>query len=141
MATSGRYAEWEPFFASLARLRSSWPARGWSWDNRFNCVTSSFASEFEQKARACVNEVLPVEWTRVTLPNASGTVRELAERYGGLRTGQLLVHAHPVGAVIPFGLWWPWGDTETISFRLGLADVDAMREPYPRLRELFSVSL
>src|SRR5438067_13692196 len=114
----------QALFDGLKRLRTSWPARGWSWDNRFICVASTFTVQFEQQAREAAAEALPAEWTPATLGQASPNLRDLAARTGGLRAGQLLMTGGPTGGLLAFGLWWPWGDGETISMRVGLLDVD-----------------
>lgn len=142
MSMTSRSAEqWQPLFDGITKLRSTWPARGWSWDGRLSCVTSSFSTEFETKARESAATALPQEWTSTTLLKAPAHVRELAERHGGLRSGQLLLLGGPFGGILAFGLWWPWGDGVTISLRVGLADLDIHREPFPKFREGFGVTL
>ena len=133
--------QWRPLFDALTKLRTDWPTRGWSWDGRLNCVTSSFSTEFETKARSNAAAALPQEWTSSTLAKAPPHIRDLAERHGGLRSGQLLLLGGPFGGILAFGLWWPWGDAVTISLRVGLADLDIAREPYPRFRDYFGVGL
>src|SRR5579862_5528907 len=98
----------QPLFDGLKRLKASWPARGWSWDNRFVCVASTFTQPFEPAARKSAAEALPAEWTATTLGQASPQLRDLAARTGGLRAGQLLLTGGPVGGLLAFGLWWPW---------------------------------
>lgn len=131
----------QALFDGLRRLRTTWPARGWSWDNRFICVASTFTVPFEVQARKAAAEVLTAEWTPTTLAQASPQLRDLASRTGGLRAGQLLLTGGPIGGILAFGLWWPWGDGETISMRVGLLDVDPNREPYRKLRDVFNVTL
>jgi len=132
----------EQLFVALKRLRTGWPSRGWSWDSRMTCITSSFSTEFETKARAAIAEALTSEWASPAVSKAPAVLREYVDRYGGLRAGQLLFSSGPLGgSLLAFGLWWPWGDGGTVSFRVGFADVDPGRESYQRLRELFGVQL
>jgi hypothetical protein len=131
----------EPLFDALRQLRASWPARGWSWDSRFICVASTFTMEFETQAQKSALDALPAQYTQATLASASSRLREVAQRTGGLRPGQFLMAHGPIGGLTAFGLWWPWGDGETISMRVGLVDVDPNREPYRRLRDVFSVTM
>ena len=72
---------WSLLFGSLKELRLAWPSRGWSWDTRLSCVTSSFNSELDAKARTAVTTALSTEWTSVTIQRASVPLRDLAERY------------------------------------------------------------
>ena len=132
---------WQPVLEKMKKLKESWPSRGWSWDGRLVTIASSFSVEFEAKARASVKLALPTEWVSSTLSTAPQRLRDAVEKTGGLRGGQFLFGGDPVGSIIPFGLWWPWGDAETISLRIGLAEVDGQREPFPRLRDVFGVAL
>src|SRR5262245_18831412 len=132
---------WGEVFEGLKKLRNAWPMRGWSWDNRLSCVTSSFGVQFEGEARTATGHGLPTEWSASSLSRAPVRLRELADRYGDVRAGQLLFTGGSLEGNFAFGLWWPWGNGATISLRVGLADVHVNREPYPRFRELFGVEL
>ncbi|MEO8800005.1 MAG: hypothetical protein ABI551_19070 [Polyangiaceae bacterium] len=131
---------WEALFARLAILKTNWPARAWSWDNRFTCITSSFTVEYEAQARAAARAALRTEVTSKTLAVAPANVRALAERTGGLRAAQMLLHADDAPGLFVFGLWWPWGDDATTSFRMGIADIEWNDDPYPRFRQIFNVT-
>jgi len=138
---SGSGFSWEPLLSGMRKLRSSWPARGWSWDTRLSCVTSSFNSELDAKARTAVTTALSTEWTSVTIQRASVPLRDLAERTGGLRAGQFIFSSATIGANFAFGLWWPWGDGMTTSLRVGLGGSGLREESYQRLRDVFSVEV
>jgi hypothetical protein len=125
----------------MKQLRASWPARGWSWDGRLNCVTSSFSAEFEAKARAAAAPVLGQEWTAASIGRAMPALREVADRSGGLRAGQLILTSVAVGTSFAYGLWWPWGDGMTTSLRIGLSGPDASNDAMQRLRDVFGVEL
>ncbi len=138
---SGFADSWSVIVRALKDLRASWPTRGWSWDGRLSCVSSSFSTELEPKARAASMVALPSEFTTTTLARAPGYLRELAERTGGLRPGQMLLASAPVGHAFAYGLWWPWGDGMTTSLRIGLGGAEATQEALQRLRDAFSVEL
>lgn len=124
---------------AFKRMRAGWPSRGWSWDSRLICITSSFAGEFEAKAKAAIAEALPNKFTAATLATAPARLREVVERSGGLRSSQIAFAGGDPSRLLAFGLWWPWADQSTISLRVGLCDVDWGQEPYPSFRELFGV--
>jgi hypothetical protein len=132
---------WSGLLRALKELKATWPTRGWSWDGRLACVSSSFASELDGRARACAAIALPNEFTSTTLSRAPGALRELAERTGGLRSGQMLLAGAGGGASFAYGLWWPWGDGMTTSLRVGLGGPDATSDAQQRLREAFGVEL
>jgi hypothetical protein len=126
----------ERLFESLSRLRAKWPKGGWSWDNRFGCVASSFGIDLVPDARAALREALVNEWTMRTISGAPPVVREVAESTGGIRPDQLLFSSDPAARVLSYGLWWPWGDDITISLRIGLSGYASESENY-RFRSIF----
>ena len=132
---------WVSLARGLGKLRAAWPAGGWSWDGRLACVASAFGAEFEADARAATVLGLPDEWTPAGLATAPERLRTLAARFGDVRQGQLLFTGGPLEGLFAFGLWWPWGNGQTVSLRVGLADVDTSREPTPQFCELFKVSM
>jgi hypothetical protein len=111
----------DPIFNALAQLRADWPKRGWSWDSRLNCVASSFDSVMVEQAEAAIAKAMPTLWTHRTIAEAPRRIREVGESSGGVRSGQLVYARAEATTVVPYGLWWPWGNESTISLRVGLA--------------------
>lgn len=111
----------QPIFETLSALRKEWVMTGWSWDARNSCVCSSFGADQEERALAAIQLAFPLEYDAGTLKTAEPEVQDLADRTGGLRSDQLLFAKKPVSYTFAYGLWWPWGDDLTISFRIGLA--------------------
>jgi hypothetical protein len=132
---------WYVILSSLKGFRAAWPSRGWSWDARQSCVASSFSVELEGRAMAAARGALPREWTPTTIEQAPPPLREIADRAGGLREGQMLLASPGVGAAFAYGLWWPWGDGMTISARVGLGGATVKPEVLQRLRDDFGVQL
>jgi hypothetical protein len=85
--------------------------------------------------------VLPTEWTSATIGEAPPTLKDLVERLGGVRRGQLVLAHEPLAGLTAFGLWWPWGNGKVTSLRVGLAGVEPQAEPYLRFRKLFGVTV
>lgn len=105
---------------AFGTFRASWPRRGWTFDNRFDCVASTFGADFAPQAKQLITSVLPHVWTDVTLVTSTPVIAHVAERTGGLRSGQFIFAAAPVGRVTAYGLWWPWEEGRTVSLRIGL---------------------
>jgi hypothetical protein len=110
----------QPVLDAFRRLRGEWPARGWSYDDRFECAASSFDADFAPQARVLLAPLFPHAISERTLASASPPIREVAARTGGIRAAQMIFGAPPVGALTPFALWWPWEEARTISLRVGL---------------------
>lgn len=134
--------EWEPVFASLQTFKSRWPARGWSWDNRLFCITSSLVGELLPRAEETTSVLFPERYTVKNLSEASPEMRELVERSGGLRPNQIaFCSGPPKGGLVVYGLWWPWNDQETVSVRVGLLNIEPPEEPSLRFLDVFGVSI
>lgn len=127
-------------FQALGSFRKNWPGGGFSWDSRFSCVASSFSVQLETDARAAVARTFKFQWTARSVRTAPETVQEIADQVGGLRPDQILVATEPSDTVMAYGLWWPWGDDVTISYRVGLAGISATRYEED-FRDLFGASL
>lgn len=105
---------------AFSRIKPNWPTRGWSYDNRFNTLASTFRSDVAPQARSAILKVLPTEWTEATLRLAPQPVRDVAARTGGIRSNQFLFTHVLAPTVIAYGLWWPWEEGSTISMRVGV---------------------
>jgi hypothetical protein len=71
-------------------------------------------------------------WTMKSIDAAPQALREMCDKTGGLREGQRLLAGTQDSL---FGLWWPWGNGQTITLRIGFSSAEAT----PRLRALFGV--
>ncbi|HEY2903437.1 MAG TPA: hypothetical protein VGL59_22825 [Polyangia bacterium] len=132
-------ALWEKLFVDLMKVRAGWPAPEWGYDRRMKCVMSTIEMTQKNLAQAAYAGVLPLVFDSVTLAQAPAAPRALADEYGGVRPGQLLLWGGEPGAPGVFGLWWPWGDGKSVSLRIGLHDIDAPKVRYPSLRDAFGV--
>jgi len=131
---------WRAILYRLTLLKEAWPPQPWSWDARFVAVVSSFHRDQESAVTEAVTHAFPRSWTTKSLETAPMALRMLAASTGGLRPGQRLLAGDEKTAAALFGLWWPWGGGETISLRIGVADLEAHRDPIPRIRELFGAT-
>jgi len=111
----------DQLFAELARFRVAWPKKGWSWDYRLNCVASSFHVDLTSEAENAVLGSFADVFDQRTIDRASDNIIELAETSGGIRSDQKIYVMRSTGRLMPFAMWWPWGDEITISLRVGLS--------------------
>ena len=128
----------QELFERLKKLRAAWVARGWSWDNRFNCVASTFQIEEADRARELVLQTLPHEVNSRTIDQAPELFQRVAKSTGGVRSDQLMF-GHGDDRTIAFALWWPWGGevSERISLRVGLAGRVSTEHEF-ELRKIFN---
>jgi hypothetical protein len=111
----------DQLFAELARFRGVWPKRGWSWDYRLNCVASSFHVDLTRDCESALLGSFADVYDQRSLDRASDNIIEMAEAAGGIRPDQRIYVMRSTGRLMPYALWWPWGDEITVSLRVGLS--------------------
>jgi hypothetical protein len=111
----------DQMFQALERFRQAWPKQGWSWDYRFNAVASSFHVDLSPEAERAIAVLFSELYDHRSLHRAPEHIQEVAEAVGGVRSDQRIYAAPASGRLVPYALWWPWGDEITISLRVGLA--------------------
>jgi hypothetical protein len=94
-------------------------ALSWKWDNRLETVLAEFDAGKKESIRAILERSLSITWDSSNIGDAPEIVREINRHLGGLRSGQLLFTSDPNREAFIFCAWWPWGDGETISIRIG----------------------
>lgn len=91
----------------------------WTWDSRFETALAEFSIEQKAEVLAALEELLTCRWDSGGLADAPEVVRDLVKRLGGLMSGQLLLLSDPESLTFLFCAWWPWGNGQTISIRIG----------------------
>lgn len=91
----------------------------WKWDRRFETVLTEFGVDRKNDIRATVEQYLNVTWDCANVGNAPEIVRVIDDRLGGLRPGQFLFTSDPNRDAMIFCAWWPWGNGQEISIRVG----------------------
>jgi len=91
----------------------------WKWDSRFGAVLAEFGAGKKESIRAVLERYFRVTWDSSNVDKAPDIVREINSHLGGLRAGQMLFITDPNREPLIFCAWWPWGDGETISIRIG----------------------
>ena len=92
----------------------------WKWDTRFEAALAEFAVDKKDNIRATLEQHLSAAWDSANVDNAPDAVRVIKDDLGGLMAGQILFTSDPNHAVVLFCAWWPWGNGEKISIRVGL---------------------
>ena len=92
----------------------------WEWDGHIGAFLATFTIEQAPQVEAICDKYFMSRWDRKSFPKVPPGVMAVAETLGGLRSAQRLFLTRPDQFVTSFGAWWPWGDGQTISLRIGL---------------------
>ncbi len=104
-------------------LNASQGVLSWKWDSQFETVLAEFKVDNKDSVHAILERYLNTVWDSTNMvDNAPDSVRMAISRFGGLRQGQLLFTSDSQQDAFIYGVWWPWGDGETISIRIAPAD-------------------
>ena len=94
----------------------------WKWDSRFDTALAEFFIDNKDRARAILDRYLSIAWDISNIGKAPDIMQMIVNDLGGLRSGQLFFVSDPNHEVFIYGVWWPWGDGKTISFRVAPYD-------------------
>ena len=99
-------------------LSASRGVLSWKWDHRFEAFLAEFSVDKRDEFRSILERDFSNVWDSSNIREAPDIVKMCSNRFGGLRSGQLLFTTDPSQDVFICGAWWPWGDGRTISLRI-----------------------
>ena len=82
-------------------------------------VLATFPVTESDTVTTALNDHFSRCWTSTDSSSASDLVKGVLDGLGGIREGQLLFTSNPDRLPMLFGAWWPWGNGETVSLRIG----------------------
>jgi len=95
----------------------------WRWDKEFNLALTVIDRQDEIMIELPMTLEFDHKWDFATINDADAPVRDFFQSGFGVVPGQKLFTMDPVQGVVLFAAWWPWGDDERISLRLGLVSI------------------
>jgi len=102
----------------------------WKWDGRFGTVLAEFPPEKKGSVLEVLDQYLIGRWDSATIGEAPEIAQRVKRHLGGLMAGQLLLLSDPDAESLVYCAWWPWGNGQMISIRIGLfsATMDTERK-------------
>ena len=95
----------------------------WRWDKEFNLALTVIDRQDEIMIELPLSLEFAQKWDFATINDAEEPVREFFQSGFGVVPGQKVFTTEPVQGIVLFAAWWPWGDDERISLRLGLVSL------------------
>ena len=111
-----KYPELETFCTNL--FEQSKQILSWSWDGGFRAVLSQFSAENKEVVVKILNSHFDSCWDSSSIGGAPAMVQKMSSDLGGIRGGQLLFATDTKQDSLAFGVFWPWDNGQTISFRI-----------------------
>ncbi len=95
----------------------------WRWDKEFNLALTVIDRQDEIMVELPLTLEFANKWDFASINDADPHVRDFFQSGLGVVPGQKVFTMEPLNGVVLFAAWWPWGDDERISLRLGLLSV------------------
>ena len=93
----------------------------WKWDDYVGAVLATFTTDVAPDIMMLLDEVFVSSWDFRSVFKAPANIQNIAVKLGGIRKTQYLFVSDPEEEPLCYAAWWPWGDSKTISLRVGLA--------------------
>jgi len=95
----------------------------WRWDKEFNLALTVIDRKDEIMVELPMTLEFSHKWDFTSIHEADEPIRDFFQAGLGLVPGQKVFTMDPVNGVVLYAAWWPWGDDERISVRLGMVAV------------------
>lgn len=95
----------------------------WKWDKEFNLALTVIDRKDEIMVELPLTLEFSHKWDFTTINDAEAPIRDFFHAGFGVVPGQKVFTMDPFQGVVLYAAWWPWGDDERISLRLGLVSV------------------
>ncbi len=101
----------------------------WKWDDRFQMALTEFDVSDKNGIKVILESFLKISWDNSNIDNAPSNVKLLINKFGGLKSGQLVFLEDTNREDFLYCVWWPWGNGNKISIRVApsinqLSDVE-----------------
>jgi hypothetical protein len=90
----------------------------WEFDSRFVAAAVVFKADYAEDIKEKLASIYEETFDYKSIKKAQKDIKKLAKMFFGVNKGQLLMISR-VDDIILFGAWWPWGNEESITLRIG----------------------
>lgn len=97
--------------------------RGWQWDSKRNMAVVVLCGEEADLVFFPLFKEFRHHWNFTTAPPETVDVTEWVNDRFGLMPGQAVFTSHPLYNLVLCVAWWPWGEDQKVSMRVGLIPV------------------
>lgn len=91
-----------------------------SWDEDFNVIRIVFAKTEKKPLLQTLKKKFPYQWDFTSIDSATEFIDNFISSIFGIIPGQLLFTSSETTGPMLFAVWWPWGNEDYISLRVGI---------------------
>ncbi len=94
--------------------------RKWRWDEEFFAALIVVKMTDSEKILSSVSKVFDHHWDHFTLDNSAEHINKFFSSVFGMIPGQSVFTSEEASGLVLFATWWPWGDGDKASLRIGI---------------------
>ncbi len=103
------------------RIREAIPSSfSWSWDEDFDVARIVFHKSEMDPLLMTLEKEFHGKWDFTSIDSAPASIENYIHSIFGIIPGQILFTAGENSGPILFAVWWPWGNENYISLRIGI---------------------
>jgi hypothetical protein len=108
----------------------------WRWDEASNLALAVIDQRDEILVELPLTLEFSNKWDFTTIDNADAPIRDYFQAGFGVVPGQKIYATDPINGVMLYVAWWPWGDEERVSLRLGMVSITGEKMNTNEVRRL-----
>jgi hypothetical protein len=99
------------------------PSYSWTWDQNRKMAAVILKEEDAEMVFYPLFKEFRNHWNFTSINEAAKAVNEYIHAEYGLMPGQVFFTSHMVSRLVLGVAWWPWGNNEKVSMRVGLIPI------------------
>ncbi|MBR9982194.1 MAG: hypothetical protein KFF50_14285 [Desulfatitalea sp.] len=116
-----KLSDLEPFREICHKICLNIPAAyGWQWDAKRNMAVLVLEGEDAELVFFPLFKEFRHHWNFTSPPPENESVCQWISGQFGLMPGQVLFTSYPLCNLVLCVAWWPWGEDQKVSMRVGL---------------------
>jgi hypothetical protein len=116
-----KLSDLEPFKEICRKICMNIPPQyGWQWDQKRNMAVVVLESEDAELVFFPLFKEFQNHWNFATAPPENESICQWINGQFGLMPGQVLFTSYPLHNLVLCVAWWPWGEDQKVSMRVGL---------------------
>jgi hypothetical protein len=117
--------ELAPFREICRKICLNIPSRNeWDWDVKRNMAVMVLQGEDAELVFFPLFKEFRHHWNFSSTPPETTDVSHWVNNQFGLMPGQVVFTSHPLCNLVLCVAWWPWGDDNKVSMRIGLIPIN-----------------
>jgi hypothetical protein len=123
-----KLAQLNPFQEICRKICINIPGHyDWQWDEKRNMAAVVLQGEDAEMVFYPLFKEFSHHWNFSSAPPGTDGIQQYVNNQFGLMPGQVVFTSYPLHNLVLCVAWWPWGEDQKVSMRIGLIPVNNVR--------------